>query len=184
MKMFGRQEEESDYRSVTSMQQPSDSSAIKIRLDSDPIKRRVEIYLRGMQEVRQQNPETGEWEIEVIEIGEPKANSMGIQQILSTLEMTINSQTVQGYFERDEYHKILEEMHEDLAIDLWINMYKYGINEEEYDGIVSNIMRFVRLFLSRTIDNTERKSYQGWMQTHERVNNEEKKKGWGVNFGL
>jgi hypothetical protein len=52
-----------------------------------------------------------------------------------------------------------------ISRDLWINQEDYGIDEVEYDGIIDSICLMIEPFMSRTINNEERKSYgQSWVQ--------------------
>jgi hypothetical protein len=168
---------------MTRYSSKSDAGAIKIRLDSDPIKRKLEVYLRGLRKIIVQDPETGEWKDEYDKVGKEKVNDVGLQAIMSFVETKVNSQTVQGNMERQEYKQFLAKTHMSLSRDLWINMHKYDIDEDEYDGIVENVMALIELFLSRTIDNLERKSYGESMKIEGREETKQRTEG-GISFGL
>src|SRR3990167_10049464 len=77
-------------------------SALHIRLDTSKILENIELYLRGMRIVIQQDPKTKKISSQKIPTGKRKANDSGVQSILSYVTAIINPQVVQG--NRSEEH--------------------------------------------------------------------------------
>jgi hypothetical protein len=143
------------------------ANVIQIRLNTDPVIRQLEIYLKGYAEVITIDNQGNE-RASLTQIGEPLANSKGIQAIMSFFELVFNPQSVQGNFPTyDEYAQFLERTRKDLATDLIINLNHYGINRKSYNAIMSRLMRIVETFSSRLIGNKERESYVNTIRTSE-----------------
>jgi hypothetical protein len=139
-------------------QQSAEADALQIRLNSDSIKARLQVYLLGMTE-KYSYDEEGNIQRTIQKSGYPKVNDIGLQAVMMHVESVINPQTVQGNFDDTRYSEYLRRFREEFSKDLWINMAKYGIDSDDYDGIIAAIMRFIEPFMSRTINDGERKSY-------------------------
>lgn len=162
------------YSQAVSQRNFNDFNTIRIRLDTQPLLDQVEVFLRGGRVITEQNQETGELNTRFLSTGVPKANDGGIQSILNWISATINPQTVQGNFfvERKtgisrKYDDYIEEYHIELVTMIINNVYNWGINDDEIDGIVEFIMLLVIPFMSRLIANKERDSYTETMKSSE-----------------
>lgn len=141
-------------------------TALLIRLDTTKILDDLKVYLSGYI-VEYYQDENGITKMRRIKSGHPKANDIGIQSILSTINMLINSQTVQGNFSQDEFERYIEEAHKDILNILMENMYNWGISEHDLNHIIDTIMLTVQPFISRTKNDGERKSYSTTLQIQE-----------------
>jgi hypothetical protein len=164
------------------MQRPyiMDSSALQLRLDTDGLLAKIEMYLRGQIPTVKKNSK-GEYIESREQICPPKANDEGIHSILSWISSTINAHTVQGNFPIDaqgrseKYENYIYEYNVSFAQLIVINCYNWGIKDHEIDNIVDNIILTIIPFMSRLIDNLERKSYGETMRSIE--NNSMRSKG-------
>jgi len=142
----------------------NDFNSLNLRLNPDPIIERIKYFLMGTkQELYADN--NGIVQTRIVQWGKPKANIYGIQSILTWLSMIINVQVVQGNFHSDKqgwsftYENYLYRMQISFGDYLMINLYEFGIEETEYNGIIDGIMCLVEPYISRLIDNKERQSY-------------------------
>lgn len=134
-----------------------DSNSLKIRLESDDIKLKISNYLRGVTRIPVLDPKTGELTYKEEQVGSPKCNMQGYQAIMSVVEAYINRAVVQGNFATsDECYSYLVRTRKQLTIDLFVNLNKYGIRIEEFNGILNTIYIIVEPFMTRTIGDGER----------------------------
>ena len=120
----------------------------------------LRIYLTGKIIETKYDDESGEPKSMEITIAKPKANPQGVHFLLNFFEGIVNPQTVQGNLVDSEmYEDMIEEIHLGLNQDIINNMYMWDINEDEADPLINNMITTIRLFLTRTIGNKERESY-------------------------
>ena len=141
-------------------------TALRIRLDTIPIKYQIQMFLEGKQESIEKN-QAGNLVKITKDRGIPMANAIGIQRIMSYVESAINSQVVQGNLKQDQYEWFMMRTRKELARHLFVNMYDWGIKEEEYPLISDMICLLIELFVSRVVNNEERKSYANFMSHFE-----------------
>lgn len=153
-----------------------DYNALQLRLDTQKLHKDIYNFLRGKTQITVYNQETNQYYEEDINEGDALANTRGIQNILNFVVSTVNSHTVQGNTKRDYLDNILYAMNIHLAQQLTLNSDNWGIDKNNRRHILNTIMFMVELFLSRTVDNLERKGYQP-IVTKETVISEEKKRG-------
>jgi len=161
-------------------------NVMKIRLDTEPLLKEIETYLRGSKTVFIQT-EDGNVSNKKMSFGYPKANEIGIQSIMSWLSLLINPHTVQGNFSSkngfsDEFQDFMYHFQVDFGEYIMINLYEFNIKESEYMGIVRSIRSAVERFLSRSIDNLERDSYGETTRSIESNTIANKGGNWGI-FG-
>lgn len=145
-----------------------DEGALRFRLDADPVLKRLQVFLLGLME-RKVEDEHGELKVQLVQIGEPKVNDVGYQSIMFQIESVVNSQTVQGNLRDDQYIDFVADFHEEFFNDVWVNAQKYGIRDNDFNGIVSAVTNFVRLFTTRPISNKERESFSDTVSEHQTV---------------
>ena len=173
--------QDQEYNNLVSSNQGfNDNSALQVRLDTAKILEDLRTYLRGYYVEHVQTSEGVQ--AQKIQVGNPKANELGVQSIMSYAGMLINGQTVQGNIDRDQYELFVKEVHLDLSEDLVINRYKWDVKEEDMFGIVNTLIGSLQLFATRPIQNKERESYQNWMRTVESTHTKEKDSGFNL-FG-
>jgi hypothetical protein len=140
-------------------QQYNQASVLDIRLDTNGFVTRFEEYLRGSRTVVSQD-ENGNISFTSVATGKRRANEIGIQCIMNHVTGIVNSQFVQGNMvDTDRFDRIIEEIHENVMWNCWVNLGEWDIEENDYDNICDSIMPMAQAFTSRTIKNGERDSY-------------------------
>lgn len=148
------------------VEQFTNETALRIRLDTTQLKYQLQMFLEGKQESIQRN-NMGNLITVTKNRGTPMANDIGIQRIMSFFETAVNSQVVQGNLQDDQYEWFMQRCRQDLNRHIFVNMYNYDISQEQYGLIVDMICNTIELFISRTIRNEERKSYANFMSHFE-----------------
>lgn len=139
---------------------------IQMRLNTHEILQKIQENLEGSVTIFKRSDQ-GELVADQYKTGIAKANKKGIQGILSFVTSVINSQTVQGNTDREEYEDRIQEINEGLISMILINAPEWGILDEDVEGITDFIMNLIMFFLSRTIDNKERESYAATLKHFE-----------------
>lgn len=172
------EEEQRLHANISSNEGYQNSTALQIRLNTEPIITRLEKYLTG--EVQWVTEVNGKVSTESVKTGEAKANKIGVQSILSTVSNIINPQTVQGNFDGENvtYGEYLKRQRKAFARDLMDNLHKYGIDESDYAGIINNVFAVIEPFMSRLINNLERESYDKTIRHTESQTNRVKNNMW------
>lgn len=156
--------EDSENRKSLYSNPVNDYNVIQTRLDTRDLLERIELFLRGAKQGIVES-EDGSIREHKIMLGKPKANDTGVQSILNWVSATVNPHTVQGNFVADKhgqsemFDNYIEEYHIELATSLVANCYNWEIDDDEIDSIIDFIMLMIIPFMSRLIDNEERKSY-------------------------
>lgn len=146
------------------------ASALQIRLDTSNVVRQVEIYLRGVRVEIIQDDKGLIMEREIWK-SKPLVSDEGLQGIMNFIEIIFNPQVVQGNFlDYDMYAAYLCRTRKDLADHLMKNFYAYEISEDNFNGIISTLMRFIEAYLSRLLFNEERKSFAQTIKSVESTN--------------
>lgn len=165
------------------------ASALHIRLDTSQVVRQIEMYLKGERSILTED-DNGRLTKKTIWKGTPLVSDEGLQGIMQFVEMVFNPQVVQGNFSDvsntvkayDLYANYLCRTRKDLADHLMKNIKNYGIDEKNFNGIVSNIMRFVEPFMTRLINNKERESYANTIKTLESTQTTPAKNRFSIPF--
>jgi len=151
----------------TISQNRQDSSTIAYRLDTEPLKNKIQIYLGGYERQIIQDEagnKTTEWK------SQPelrKMNDKGVQSVMNLIEMNINSSVVQGNLDRDEWVRMTADFHYELSKHLFLNQQKYALSNDDIEAVVEAIFQLVKKFTSRTIGDGERESYKNTMSVNE-----------------
>jgi hypothetical protein len=167
----------------TSYSKGLDPSAIKYRLDNEPMLAKIELYLRSAKIIGKQVGD--EYIEEMVQVARPLANEEGVQGIMGYLQMTIGAHNVQGNLTWERYDVLIYEINVYLAENIMANLHSWGIKVEDFNVIVDSIMTTIQLFVSRTVENQERISYGQSMMTKEMsvVNGPERKGFFKTLFG-
>jgi hypothetical protein len=165
----------------------SNYKTIEIRLDTQKLIEKIEIFLRGGKTIYVYDKDE-KLHKEYIESGIKKCNDLGVQTLLNWITGTINAQIVQGNFmlnkktgESDIYNDYIEEYNKELASQVILNLYDWDMSESDAEGVINFIMLVIIPFMTRLIDNKERESYGQSMRSVE-SNSVQTPKGFG--FGL
>jgi len=147
-----------------------DSNIIKIRLDTKSLLNDIETFLRGYKEVIDKD-DNGNLTLKKIDDGIPKMNDEGIRSVLNWINGHINPQCVQGNFYCDRhgfsemFQNYLYEYRVSLITYIILNATDWELSDLELGGITDFIMLMVEPFMSRLLDNLERKSYGESLRT-------------------
>jgi len=146
----------------------NNAGVIQIRLDTDPMLNRIELYLKGS-ESRYVDSSDGVIREEIVQVTKQKANTEGIYSLMSWLRTTINPSIVQGNIKDfDSLNFYLSEYRMNLAENIMVNLYNWEISEQDFEGIIDMIISMVHPFMSRLVNNKERESYSNTIQHTER----------------
>ena len=140
-----------------------DTQSLLFRLDSRPLLDDIELFLRGKRLMVEQDQTTGELVTRSVTIGDPLANDMGIQGVLSWVSLIINPHVVQGNYDMDRYVNHCCDIRKEFAYILTLNTVKWNINPYNRVLICDGIMNLIKPFISRLIANKERESYSNTM---------------------
>lgn len=142
------------------------AEALRIRLDTQTLLSEVEAHLRGEIVYTDVDQKTGREVIRVKKCGEPLANKEGQHKVLMWVRMRVSHATVQGNFKsKDDFMQFISSMYSRLNFDVHRNCNQWGIKDGDLRYLIGGIMDMVELFLSRTIDNEERKLFGGIKET-------------------
>lgn len=144
----------------------NNANVLQIRLNTEPVLTKVEMFLRGEREVyaiKDDQPV-----VTAEKIAKPKANAEGVHSIMIWLSGIINSQMVQGNIESfsDKDNKVAD-FREDFSEYVMKNLINWEITEEEFEGVIDIAVTQMDLFLSRLVGNKERDSYSNTIQHRE-----------------
>jgi hypothetical protein len=142
-------------------------TALQIRLDPSEVIREIERYLRGVKtEMRPQND--GSIKEIIVWKGKPMMNERGIQAVMSIVIACFNNQVVQGNFlDYDLYADHLCRTRKELSFNLMMSMYDYDLAQENFSEIMSTLMRYIEVYMTRPINNKERESYAQTLRSSE-----------------
>ena len=148
-------------------------NVLQYRLDTNELLTRIEVFLSGHKLIYKQME--GGLQAVKIRQGDPVANETGVQSLVSWLGMQLTPQTVQGYFDDEQYFDFLERTRKELARIILNNAPYWGVQRDNRKLIISSIMNMLEMFVSRTKDNTERGSYVNNQFMRGKVNAPEEK---------
>lgn len=133
-------------------------SALIYRLNPDVIVKEIETYLKGGFWYDYYDDKLGQTRTEWMKRGDPKLNDIGVQTIMSVVKSVFNHAVVQGNFDDWRYRNYLKKLHLNLSLTLMRGYKEFNVSSvNNYRTIINTIMNFAEPFLSRLIDNEERK---------------------------
>ena len=90
----------------------------------------------------------------------PRANKQGVEDIISYVQKFINNHSVQGNIpDMNEFRNFLRSVSNNLTMHFHTKREEWGILKSDIDSIISNAIDLVHMFLTRPLDNEERKLY-------------------------
>ena len=174
------EEKSSNQAEISNNQYYTSTTALQIRLEVETLLRNLELDVRAEHEIY--NSETDSYTREKIKGIEPLfKKEVGIRNYMRFIRSILNTQVVQGNLDEDSYGDAMSAAHKALARELMLNRYEYGLEKHNYGAAVKTAMLTIRLFLTRLLDNEERKSYAA---TFKHVESSETKTGNRGMFGL
>lgn len=142
------------------------ASVIEIRLETQNILDQIEAFLRGAQLVPHEIPGQG-LVMKKVSIGDAKCSDVGVQSLMAFCQSIINPAVVQGNFTQEQYANFVYETNVSLVQNIIINTDKWGVEDEDVEVICDFVMSLVQPFMSRTIENRERESYETTLRSSE-----------------
>lgn len=165
---YEQQEQDQDNR-VRMLDSYHTDSIMKLRLDTDKVLKDIQAYLEGHYEAYT-TTEDGNIVLKKVVFGEKKCNQKGVQGIIAFVRSIFNPQTVQGNFvDMARYDSFIKECDIKISKMVWVNMFNWEVQIQDYDPICDYITGLMIPFMSRLIQNKERESYGRTFQTHESV---------------
>jgi hypothetical protein len=160
------------------------ATALQLRLDTSPVIKEFDMYLKGVQVQWFQN-DNGQLVNKIMWKGKRVVNDEGYQAVMQFINLVVNSQSAQGNFiDEDMYADYICRARKDLAVDLMTNRQRFGLDSKDYHGLMSRIMRIVEIFMTRPLYNKERDSYAASMRIQESLQTAPQKGGFFSNpFG-
>lgn len=149
---------------------------IAMRIDTEPLMRKIEMFLNSTRTVLEQDV-NGVWKERVIHFGEPLCNQEGVNGIMKIIEMIINPQNVQGNLKPEMYNEQIFYARCEITSAIIRNCVDWNIQDNKLKMLIDTILRSVELYLTRLINNLERESYKGGFQSREVIMQGEKKSG-------
>jgi len=146
-------------------------SALRIRLETEDIIERIEMYLRG--ESWAYNKEGN---LKKIVNCKAKANEEGIRGILAFVSSYINKAVVQGNITGNDLMDIMMQFKEGVANMFSFHCDEWGVDRIERKGIIDFMEPLVRMFISRPKDNKERDSYGMQVREGQQIYTDKKSK--------
>ena len=176
---------EKENTTAFEQKQISDVNLLEIRLNTERLLEDIKMFLSGKIVTYYIDENTGRYEKKVENIAEPKANNVGIHELLYFIKGTVNEQTVQGNFtDEQRYEQYVYLFHIQLLEHIWNNMHNWGIQEDNLGVICTQIMNTVELFVTRLLFNKERESYGGLRYVESNTVQQNDKKNILNKFGL
>jgi hypothetical protein len=172
--MVEEQENSSQKMSYMGAQDPS---FLQYRLNTEAIIVQLEQTLTGELVNYIVNSQNGEIIEQKRVISNPLVNREGYASIINYVKMHINNQTVQGNMKDYQYNEFIGSVREEFSIIVIVNQYKWNISDANVHYIIECVLDVIKLFLSRTLDNKERESYNTMRETSQFSRSQ---KGWGL----
>ena len=143
-------------------------SALQLRLDCNQILCDISDFLNGTSSYQEWDDVKKANVFKSMQVGEAIANKKGVQAIMLRCRSIFNPQTVQGNSGIDfDYKLYIKFLRQELAMEMTQNRYKWNIDIWRVNDLVDKIMNFAKPFMSRTLNNEERKSYTTSLQSKE-----------------
>jgi hypothetical protein len=166
--------DEQQQYSMMNHAQLMNPSFMEMRLSNKQLLKNVEHFLSAKRKNLIKN-EDGTFSETVVSIGKPLANSEGINHILNILSMRTDAHVVQGNYREDHYWDFIERARCEIAEQIIINCYDWDIEDSKIEQIIDTIMSFIEPFISRLINNEERKSYMQQFMSREVISQGQKR---------
>lgn len=155
--------------SAVTSQNNVEATVIQLRLDTDPIIEKIQLFLEGKKKVVEFDEEKGIKTISLIKVGEPKANAEGIHSLMFFVSSTISVPVVQGNYKDEMFRSYCAGARQSLADSILLNQHEWAITDSNFEHIIDVIMGVVEPYMTRTLDNEERKSLGQSTQYIEKV---------------
>ena len=157
----------------------NDFSPLRIRLDTEPLMDKIELFLRGEKLIVAQD-DSGKIQTQRVKLGKRICNELGVQHLVNFIGSIINSQTVQGNYKEDRYSNHLYKIHCDLAYILTANYPTWEMHSEDLEVVIDFTLNLAEAFMSRLIDNKERDSYTTTAKSTETISQQPQQRRFNI----
>lgn len=140
----------------------------QIRLDTKELMTKIEEFLSNRRTFIVRSSD-GEYREEIRQLGDPLANDEGIGAIMNMMYLMLNPQVVQGNFDNMHYWNYMEYIRKEMVNEIVLNRYEWEIKPSKMNVIIDGILRAIEPFMTRLINNEERKSYTAQFQSKETI---------------
>lgn len=147
----------------------NEATVIQIRLDTEPLIEKIQLFLEGLQKVTEFDETNGIKTIKLIQVGEPKANKKGIHSLMFFVSSTISVPVVQGNYKEDWFRSYCAGRRQELADTVLLNQTDWEIADSNFEHIIDVIMGVVEPYMTRTLENKEREGLSQSSQYIERI---------------
>lgn len=161
--MVDEQQQQENYNFTTN-QGYNGESIIKLRLDTLQLLNQIECFLKGQKIVYEVDIQTQAQTEKIIQISLPLANEKGVHAIMSLVQASINSQTVQGNYDWEIWREEIAWCREQIATELFVNYDDWNISPQNIAIIANTVMNMIKPFTTRLVNNEERKSYSNFSE--------------------
>jgi hypothetical protein len=152
----------------SSNQEYRDATALQIRLNTGDLLATIEKNLRGAVSVYEYD-EQGNPQSVIKTFGKPQCNDIGVQKIMNFVSSIINPSVVMGNFKEEYFHDYIFDFETTLTKMLIKNRIRWEIEIAEIEPIKDSVLFLTIPFISRLINNEERKSMT--LTTHTQESN-------------
>jgi len=171
---MSEENEKRDYYQYNTYNDPkNDGTFIKLKLDTSPLLERIETFLSAKRIVIIQDA-NGQYQEQTQIVGEQYCNEIGVAAILCMVDLRANNHSVQGNLDKNDYWDFMADTIEELSKTIVLNSYIWEIRDDKLDEIIDNLVAFITLFCTRTIDNKERESLMSGFQSREVISDGKK----------
>ena len=153
----------------------NNASIMQLRLDTTAILNEISAFLSGKR-VDYFRDEKGNITEKTVKMAPERANEAGRTALMSRLQLIFNPSTVQGNLDMERYQREISMIRLSLGKNMMLNLEAWGIKEDDYEEIIDSLMTPIKMFLSRAIDNEERKSYSESLKSSEVFGDKDPKK--------
>jgi hypothetical protein len=168
------QDERSNMAMSSNQQYIMNTSFMLMRLNTSPLVEDIKNFLQSKEKIIKQDKE-GEFYEEEKQIGLPLANPEGIMRICNLVRMRVNHHIVQGNFKEDHYWNFVSRARREITETIVKKCYDWDIDDSNLNMVIDEICALIEGFLTRTINNEERKSYGQQMQAREVITQEQRR---------
>lgn len=180
MSMYDQQESgQNNIMSQMTHQNMLDPSIVQMRLDTETILDKIELNLSGKRRVVN-ILENGAQQVVLVEVIPPLCNKTGIHSLMMFASSIVNVPVVQANYKEQWYFNFCADTRQSLIDAIILNQEEWGLQDNKLEYVCDMIMSLIEPFISRTLNNEERKSLSGFTST-ERIG--EQKRSGGL-FGL
>lgn len=157
------------------------ASALQIRIDTDPLIERFQIYLRG-KDIRTVMDEEGNSKQVILWSGSPIVNDNGYQAVMSWITLIYSTHVIQGNFLDEQYFgTYLMNLRKDFFLDMMKNRHEYNIPIKEIEALSAKFCNCAYMLLTRPLFNKEREGMNNTTKTVESMQTNPGQ-GWSIPF--